>query len=88
MESLLEVLTNLSSVIGVPAALCLAWAAFVIRDHAKRIQKLEEDLEEANKARSGELNAIYERINIMAGDVAFIKGALSERYKQTGGGVK
>lgn len=85
MEQLLDVLTNLSSVIGVPAALCLAWAAFVIRDHAKRIQKLEEDLEEANKARSGELNVIYERINTMAGDVAFIKGALSERYKPTGG---
>lgn len=85
MESFLEVLTNLSSVIGVPAALCLAWAAFVIRDHAKRIQKLEEDLEEANKARSGELNAIYERINGMSGDVAYIKGVLSERYKQTGG---
>lgn len=84
MESLLEVLTNLSSVIGVPAALCLAWAAFVICDHAKRIQKLEDGLEEANKARSVELNAIYERINTMAGDVAFIKGALSERYTQVG----
>lgn len=82
MEQLLEVLTNLSSVIGVPAALCLAWAAFVIRDHAKRIQKLEDDLEEANKARSGELNAIYERINGMSGDVAYIKGVLSERYSR------
>ena len=82
MEQLLDVLTNLSSVIGVPAALCLAWAAFVIRDHAKRIQKLEEDLEEANKARSGELNAIYERINGMSGDVAYIKGVLSERYSR------
>ena len=86
MESFLEVLTNLSSVIGVPATLCLAWAVFIIKDHAKRIQKLEDDLEEANKARSGELNAIYERINSMAGDVAFIKGALSERYKAEGGG--
>lgn len=84
MEQLLDVLTNLSSVIGVPAALCLAWAAFVIRDHAKRIQKLEDDLEEANKARSGELNVIYERINGMSGDVAYIKGVLSERYKQGG----
>lgn len=87
MESLLNVLTGLSSIIGVPATLCLAWAVFTIRDHAKRIEKLEKDLEEANKARSGELNAIYERINTMAGDVAFIKGALSERYVQ-GGGAK
>lgn len=82
MESFLEVLTNLSSVIGVPATLCLTWAVFTIRDHAKRIEKLEKDLEEADKARSGELNAIYERINGMSGDVAYIKGVLSERYSR------
>lgn len=85
MEQAVNILTGLSSIIGVPATLCLAWAVFIIKDHAKRIEKLENDLEEANKARSGELNAIYERINTMAGDVAFIKGALSERYNQGGG---
>lgn len=86
MEQFVEILTGLSSIIGVPATLCLAWAVFIIKDHAKRIQKLEDDLEAANKARSGELNAIYDKINSMAGDVAFIKGALSERYKSEGGG--
>lgn len=80
MEQFVEILTGLSSIIGVPATLCLAWAVFIIKDHAKRIKQLEDDLKEADKNRAGELNAIYDRINQMASDVSFIKGALSERY--------
>lgn len=84
MEQFVEILTGLSSIIGVPATLCLAWAVFIIKDHAKRIEKLEAALDAFDNKRAEELNAIYERINSMAGDVAFIKGALSERYKQEG----
>jgi hypothetical protein len=84
MEQFVEILTGLSSIIGVPATLCLAWAVFIIKDHAKRIEKLETALDAFDNKRAEELNAIYERINSMAGDVAFIKGALSERYKQEG----
>ncbi len=84
MEQFVEILTGLSSIIGVPATLCLAWAVFIIKDHAKRIEKLESALDAFDNKRAEELNAIYERINSMAGDVAFIKGALSERYKQEG----
>ena len=81
MESFLEVLTNLSSVIGVPAALCLAWAAFVIRDHAKRIERLENALDENDEKRADELNKVYDRLNALAGDVAFIRGMLEQREK-------
>ena len=84
MEQFVEILTGLSSIIGVPATLCLAWAVFIIKDHAKRIEKLETALDAFDNKRAEELNAIYERINSMAGDVAFIKGALSERSKQEG----
>ena len=81
MESFLEVLTNLSSVIGVPAALCLAWAAFVIRDHAKRIERLEKALDENDEKRADELNKVYDRLNALSGDVAFIRGMLEQREK-------
>jgi len=81
MEQLLEVLTNLSSVIGVPAALCLAWAAFVIRDHSKRIAKLEDTVDENDDKRTDELNKVYDRLNALAGDVAFIRGMLEQREK-------
>lgn len=81
MEQLLEVLTNLSSVIGVPAALCLAWAAFVIRDHSKRIAKLEDTVDENDDKRTDELNKVYDRLNALAGDVAFIRGMLEQQGK-------
>lgn len=91
MESFISIMADLSSVIGIPATIGLAWAAFVIHDHNKRIEQLEDDLKEANKARAGELNAIYNRINDMSNaiynrlndmssNVSYIKGVLSERY--------
>lgn len=79
MESLISLLSDLSSIIGVPAALCLAWAAFVIRDHSKRIEKLEIALEENDDKRADELNKVYDRLNALASDVAFIRGMLEQR---------
>lgn len=81
----MEILTSLSSIIGVPAVLCLAWAAFVIRDHAKRIQKLEDAMDENNDKRKDELNQLYNKINAISNDLSYIKGIISERYgKDTG----
>jgi hypothetical protein len=80
MEQLMEILTSLSSIIGVPAVLCLAWAAFVIRDHAKRIQKLEDAMDENNDKRKDELNQLYNKINTISNDLSYIKGIISERY--------
>lgn len=77
METLISVLTELSSVIGVPAAICLAWAAFVIRDHSRRIAKLEDELDEIDNKRNEELSKIYDKINAISADVAFIKGRFS-----------
>jgi hypothetical protein len=69
VEGLISILTDLSQVLGVPAAICLAWAAFVIRDHGKRISELE-------NSQKSEVNAIYDRLNDIAQDVAFIKGRM------------
>ena len=85
MESLISLLSDLSGVIGVPAALCLAWAAFVIRDHEKRIKQLEDALEASDGKHAEELNKIYDRINDMAGDVNFIKGLMASA--STAGGI-
>ena len=80
MEKFVEILSGLSSVIGVPAVLCLAWAAFVIRDHEKRIKELEETLADYDTKRADELNQLYNKINSISNDLSFIKGIISERY--------
>ena len=89
MESFVAVITSLSSVIGVPASLCLAWAAFIIRDHGKRITTLEADmkemdkrytdaLKEMDKNRNEELSRLYDRLNKMSDDVSYIRGRIEK----------
>lgn len=80
MENLADIFTELSSIIGVPAVLCLAWAAFVIRDHEKRIKELEETLAGYDTKRADELNQLYNKINSISNDLSFIKGIISERF--------
>lgn len=86
MEKLADIFTELSSIIGVPAVLCLAWAAFVIRDHEKKIKALEKRIKELEDAiaeqadkRSDELSKVYDRLNALASDVAFIRGTLEQQ---------
>ena len=50
METALDILTTLSSIVGVPATLALAWAAFVLVDHTKQIKQLKEDLKNTKDA--------------------------------------
>lgn len=50
METALDILTTLSSIVGVPATLALAWAAFVLVDHTKQIKQLKEDLKNSKDA--------------------------------------
>lgn len=71
MTDFISILTDLSQVLGVPAAICLAWGAFIIRDHGKRIGALE-------NSQKSEVNAIYDRLNEIAQDVAYIKGRMEK----------
>lgn len=50
METALEILNQVASVLGFPAALGLAWAAFVIRDLHRRVEMLTKSLAELEKA--------------------------------------
>ena len=70
MTDIISILTELSKVIGVPAALCLALAGFVIRDQGRRISRLEELREKDQERMDSKLDAIYTRINDLAVKVA------------------
>lgn len=89
MESFLAVITSLSNIIGVPASIGLAWAAFIIRDHGKRITTLEADMKEMDKRftdelkemdirRNDEMSKLYDKINSIASDVSYIKGRIEK----------
>lgn len=61
MESLQGILTELSSIIGVPATLALAWAAFVIHEHSKQIKQLKAELAAAEAKADKDLGETEER---------------------------
>ena len=66
MEKFVEILTELSSVIGVPAVLCLAWAAFVIRDHEKRIKALDKHIHELEDALAEHIHELEDALAAQA----------------------
>ena len=74
MTDFISVLTDISQVLGVPAAICLAWAAFVLRDHGNRISRLEE-------SQKDDVNDIYDRLNDIAQDVSYIKGRMEREER-------
>ena len=74
MTDLLAILTDLSKVAGVPVAICLAWAAFIIRDQGRRITRLEELREKDAERLDKKLDDIYTRLNDVAVEVARREG--------------
>lgn len=74
MTDLLAILTDLSKVAGVPVAICLAWAAFIIRDQGRRINRLEELREKDAERLDKKLDDIYTRVNDLAVEVARKEG--------------
>ena len=81
MADLIQVLTDLSGVLGVPAVLGIAWVFFILRDHGRRIESLEKDLDDNNDKWSEELSKIYDRINSMSSDIAYIRGKIEKDDK-------
>lgn len=74
MTDFISILTDLSKVAGVPVAICLAWAAFIIRDQGRRITRLEELRERDQERLDSKLDDIYNRLNDVANGVARLEG--------------
>ena len=70
MTDFISILTDLSKVAGVPVAICLAWAAFIIRDQGKRITRLEELREKDAERLDKKLDDIYTQVKDLAVEVA------------------
>ena len=74
MTDFISILTDLSKVAGVPVAICLAWAAFIIRYQGRRIMRLEELRERDQERLDTKLDDIYNRLNDVANGVARLEG--------------
>lgn len=61
MGTALEILTTLSQIIGVPATLALAWAAFIIHDHGKQLKKQSTEIGALREKAATEIKELKEK---------------------------
>lgn len=66
----MEALSTIASVIGLPATIALAWMAFVVYDHHRRIRKLEEDLQKAGEEFDKDLTKVQDQLSQAIQDLA------------------
>lgn len=86
-EAVLNTLNSVGGAIGIPAALLLGWLFLKVREHEARIASLKKEVADMKSKLIEEVDAIrqenstafeklYEKVNILAGDIAFIRGKL------------
>lgn len=78
METVVSALNEIGMAVGIPAALLIGYLFLSVKDVKNRIDKIEGDLENDRKAYNAEMSRIYEKLNTVAQDVAYIKGKLED----------
>ena len=71
---MIETITNISSVVGVPCALIIAWLVYEVRNLKDKTRALEAAREADRKALNEELSKVYDKLSAIAVDVAFLRG--------------
>lgn len=91
MDAAMTALNAIGSVVGVPAALLIGWLFLKTREHSSEIASLKkevtdmkgknaEEIETIRQENSEVFDKLYEKMNLLANDVAFIRGRM-EREK-------
>ena len=78
METVVSALNEIGMAVGIPAALLIGYLFLSVKDLRNRLDKIEGELENDRKAHNVEMSKIYEKLNTVAQDVAYIKGKLED----------
>lgn len=78
METVVSALNEIGMAVGIPAALLIGYLFLSVKDVKNRIDKLEDERENDRKVYNDEMSKIYEKLNTVAQDVAYIKGKLED----------
>lgn len=91
MDAAMTALNAIGSVLGAPAALLIGWLFLKTREHTAEIASIKkevtdmkgknaEEIETIRQENSEAFGKLYEKMNLLANDVAFIRGRM-EREK-------
>lgn len=78
METVVSALNEIGMAVGIPAALLIGYLFLSVKDVKNRIDKIEDDRENDRKSYNEEMSKIYDKLNTVAQDVAYIKGKLED----------
>lgn len=78
METVVSALNEIGMAVGIPAALLIGYLFLSVKDLRNRLDKIEGELENDRKSHNAEMSKIYEKLNTVAQDVAYIKGKLED----------
>ena len=78
METVISALNEIGMAVGIPAALLIGYLFLSVKDVKNRIDKLEDERENDRKVYNEEMSKIYDKLNTVAQDVAYIKGKLED----------
>ena len=71
---MLETITTISSAVGVPCALIIAWLIYEVKALKEKVKTLEAEREADRKALNEELSKVYDKLSSIAVDVAYLRG--------------
>ena len=78
METVVSALNEIGMAVGIPAALLIGYLFLSVKDLRNRLDKIEGELENDRKSHNAEMSKMYEKLNTVAQDVAYIKGKLED----------
>ena len=74
--SLMESLTAIANVAGVPAALLVGYLFLRVKQISSEVEKLRTERDADRRDADSKLSEIYSKLNSLASDVSFIRGKL------------
>lgn len=77
-SSLMESLTAIANVAGVPAALLVGYLYLRVKQLGTEVEKLRTEREADRKDADSKLSEIYNKLNALLSDVSYIRGKLED----------
>ena len=74
MTDFISLMNDIAGVVGVPCVLIISWLIYDVRILKEKVRTLEAKNESVEKELDSKLSAVYEKINAIAVDVAFLRG--------------
>ena len=77
-SSLMESLTAIANVVGLPACLLVGWLFMRVKQLGKEVETLKADREADRRDADSKLSEIYNKLNALLSDVSYIRGKLED----------